>query len=162
MVTYGWMIDKRLSGIPVPVIRMFFQGIAQLATFPSLNAYILDVMHHRSGEASADEFDVRMVDVGKMPALLTLPGEENGLSRPLSFDSIKNRVEKIVSKTTAQYENSPINWAGLANLFRAQARRGLIQRFIQNGLEMLPKKIRTFMKGWRKVRDGVFFFGLLD
>jgi hypothetical protein len=50
----------------------------------------------------ADEFDVRMVDVGKMPALLTLPGEENGLSRPLSFDSIKNRVEKIVSKTTAQ------------------------------------------------------------
>jgi MFS family permease len=61
MVTYGWMIDKRLSGIPVPVIRMFFQGIAQLATFPSLNAYILDVMHHRSGEASGMYFSLSAV-----------------------------------------------------------------------------------------------------
>lgn len=52
MLVYGWMINKRLGGIPVPVICMFFQGVAQLAAFPSLNTYILDVMQHRSGEAS--------------------------------------------------------------------------------------------------------------
>ncbi|KAH7166857.1 hypothetical protein DER46DRAFT_681914 [Fusarium sp. MPI-SDFR-AT-0072] len=50
----------------------------------------------------AKEFDVRMVDIGKMPALLTLTGEESGLSRPLSFDSIKHTVESFISKTTVQ------------------------------------------------------------
>ncbi|KAF5984380.1 hypothetical protein FCOIX_2638 [Fusarium coicis] len=50
----------------------------------------------------AEEFDVRMVDVGKMPALLTITGEERGLSRPLSFDSIKHAVDKVISETTVQ------------------------------------------------------------
>ncbi|KAF5258495.1 hypothetical protein FOXYS1_10925 [Fusarium oxysporum] len=61
MIIYGWMIDKHLGGIPVPVICMFFQGIAQLAAFPSLNAYILDVMQHRSGEASGVSFSLSAV-----------------------------------------------------------------------------------------------------
>lgn len=56
MAIYGWMIDKRLGGIPVPVMCMFFQGIAQLAAFTSLNAYILDIMQQRSGEASGRSF----------------------------------------------------------------------------------------------------------
>jgi hypothetical protein len=50
----------------------------------------------------AEEFDIRMVDVGKMPALLTITGEERGLSRPLSFDSIKHAVGKVISETTVQ------------------------------------------------------------
>ncbi|KAK7592114.1 hypothetical protein V3481_006741 [Fusarium oxysporum f. sp. vasinfectum] len=58
IIIYGRMIEKRLGGVPVPVICMFFQGIAQLAAFPSLNAYILDVMHHRSGEASGMSFSL--------------------------------------------------------------------------------------------------------
>ncbi|EXK77491.1 hypothetical protein FOQG_17804 [Fusarium oxysporum f. sp. raphani 54005] len=58
MIIYGRMIEKRLGGVPVPVICMFFQGIAQLAAFPSLNAYILDLMHHRSGEASGMSFSL--------------------------------------------------------------------------------------------------------
>ncbi|KAM5517863.1 hypothetical protein FOXYSP1_08648 [Fusarium oxysporum f. sp. phaseoli] len=49
-----------------------------------------------------DDFDVRMVDIGKMPALLTLRGEGDGLSQPLSFDSIKNKVDTIVSKPTGR------------------------------------------------------------
>ncbi|KEY73564.1 hypothetical protein S7711_09824 [Stachybotrys chartarum IBT 7711] len=52
MLIYGWMVDQRIGGIPVPVICMFLQGLAQLAAFPSLNTYILDVMQDRSGEAS--------------------------------------------------------------------------------------------------------------
>ena len=49
---YGWTVDKRLGGIPAPVICLFFQSFAQLASFTSLNAYILDIMQARSGEAS--------------------------------------------------------------------------------------------------------------
>ncbi|KAF4970031.1 hypothetical protein FSARC_2848 [Fusarium sarcochroum] len=69
MLIYGWMIDKRLGGIPVPVICMFFQGVAQLAAFASLNAYILDVMHHRSGEASASHYMMRCSLAGVATAL---------------------------------------------------------------------------------------------
>ncbi|KAF9766271.1 hypothetical protein IL306_001346 [Fusarium sp. DS 682] len=50
----------------------------------------------------ADDFDVRMVDMGKMTALLTLTGKEVGLSQPLTFESIKDKVEKYVSETTVQ------------------------------------------------------------
>lgn len=52
MVLYGWTLDKKFGGIPLPIICMFLQGIAQLAAFPSLNAYILDVMQQQNGEAS--------------------------------------------------------------------------------------------------------------
>ncbi|KAM5356708.1 hypothetical protein ACJ41O_003354 [Fusarium nematophilum] len=52
MLLYGWTVDRRIGSILLPVICMFFQGVAQLAAFPSLNAYILDVMQHKSGQAS--------------------------------------------------------------------------------------------------------------
>lgn len=54
MVVYGWMIDHRVGGIPVPIISMFLQGFAQTASFVSLNAYMLDVMQHRSGQVSGN------------------------------------------------------------------------------------------------------------
>lgn len=54
MIVYGWMIDRRLGGIPVPIICMLLQGFAQTASFVSLNAYILDVMQHRSGQVSGN------------------------------------------------------------------------------------------------------------
>ncbi|RKK70871.1 hypothetical protein BFJ69_g11473 [Fusarium oxysporum] len=43
-----------------------------------------------------DDYDVRMVDVGKVPALLTLTGEGDGLSLPLSFESIRDKVEDFI------------------------------------------------------------------
>lgn len=49
-----------------------------------------------------EDYDIRMVDVGKMPALLTITGEERGLSQPLSFDSIKHAVDKVISESTVQ------------------------------------------------------------
>lgn len=54
MLLYGWTVDARLGGIPLPVICMFFQGVAQLAAFPSLNTYILDAMQDKSGQASGN------------------------------------------------------------------------------------------------------------
>ncbi|KAJ7237705.1 major facilitator superfamily domain-containing protein [Mycena haematopus] len=59
MLVYGWSIEKKAGGIPVPVIAMFLQGCAQLFCFPSLNTYCLDVMQSRSAEVVAGNYMVR-------------------------------------------------------------------------------------------------------
>ncbi|KAK7035974.1 MFS general substrate transporter [Favolaschia claudopus] len=41
ILVYGWSIEKRVGGIPLPVIILFLQGCAQLFCFPSLNTYCL-------------------------------------------------------------------------------------------------------------------------
>ncbi|OHW99373.1 MFS general substrate transporter [Colletotrichum incanum] len=69
MVLYGWTLDKRFGGIPLPIICMFSQGVAQLAAFPSLNAYILDVMQHQNGEASAGHYLMRYMVAGLSTAV---------------------------------------------------------------------------------------------
>ncbi len=62
MLIYGWSIEKRVGGIPLPVICMFVQGVAQLFCFPSLNTYCLDVMQKQSSEVMAGNYVVRMAD----------------------------------------------------------------------------------------------------
>lgn len=59
MVVYGWAIEREVGGIPLPVIAMFLQGVAQLFCFPSLNTYCLDVMQSRSSEVVAGNYFVR-------------------------------------------------------------------------------------------------------
>ena len=59
MLVYGWSIEKEKGGIPLPVIVMFLQGVAQLFCFPSLNTYCLDVMQKRSSEVVAGNYMIR-------------------------------------------------------------------------------------------------------
>ncbi|KAF2810799.1 MFS general substrate transporter [Mytilinidion resinicola] len=59
MLIYGWSLEKRAGGIPLPVIMMFVQGVAQLFCFPSLNTYCLDVMPGRSAEVVAGNYMIR-------------------------------------------------------------------------------------------------------
>lgn len=59
MLIYGWSVEQRVGGIPLPVIVMFMQGVAQLFCFPSLNTYCLDVMQAQSGEVIAGNYMVR-------------------------------------------------------------------------------------------------------
>ncbi|EME47660.1 hypothetical protein DOTSEDRAFT_166887 [Dothistroma septosporum NZE10] len=59
MIVYGWSIEKEVGGIPLPVIAMFLQGVAQLFCFPSLNTYCLDVMQKRSSEVVAGNYFMR-------------------------------------------------------------------------------------------------------
>lgn len=47
ILIYGWSVEKAVGGIPLPVIAMFVQGVAQLMCFPSLNTYCIDVMQSR-------------------------------------------------------------------------------------------------------------------
>jgi MFS family permease len=50
VLVYGWSVDKEVGGVPLPVIVLFLQGVAQLFCFPSLNTYCLDVMQSRKSE----------------------------------------------------------------------------------------------------------------
>jgi MFS family permease len=61
MLIYGWAVEKRVGGVPLPVVAMFVQGVAQLFCFPSLNTYCLDVMQSngRSAEVVAGNYMVR-------------------------------------------------------------------------------------------------------
>jgi len=61
MLIYGWSIEKEVGGIPLPVIVMFIQGVAQLFCFPSLNTYCLDVYKNQSAEVVAGNYVIRYV-----------------------------------------------------------------------------------------------------
>lgn len=63
ILIYGWTVQKAVGGIPVAVLAMFLQGVAQLFCFPSLNTYCLDVMQSkgRSAEVVAGNYMFRYV-----------------------------------------------------------------------------------------------------
>ena len=77
ILVYGWTIEKAVGGIPVPVLAMFFQGVAQLFCFPSLNTYSLDVMQSsgRSAEVVAGSYMLRYF-FGALGSGLVLPAIE--------------------------------------------------------------------------------------
>jgi hypothetical protein len=77
ILIYGWTVEKAVGGIPVPVLAMFFQGVAQLFCFPSLNTYSLDVMQSsgRSAEVVAGSYLFRYV-FGALGSGLVLPAVE--------------------------------------------------------------------------------------
>ncbi|KAK7035985.1 MFS general substrate transporter [Favolaschia claudopus] len=75
ILIYGWSIEKRAGGIPLPVIVMFLQGCGQLICFPSLNAYFLDVMQSRSAEAVASNYMARYL-LAAVASAVVLPAVE--------------------------------------------------------------------------------------
>ena len=76
MLIYGWSIEKAKGGIPLPVIVMFIQGVAQLFCFPSLNTYCLDVMQGRSAETVAGNYVLRYL-FGAAGTACVLPAVES-------------------------------------------------------------------------------------
>lgn len=75
MLVYGWSVEKRFGGIPLPVIMMFLQGISQLFCFPSLNTYCLDVMQSSSAEVIAGNYMIRYL-FGALGSAVVLPAVE--------------------------------------------------------------------------------------
>lgn len=77
ILIYGWTLDRAVGGIPVPVLAMFVQGVAQLFCFPSLNTYCLDVMQSkgRSAEVVAGNYMVRYL-FGAAGSAAVLPAIE--------------------------------------------------------------------------------------
>lgn len=72
MLVYGWTVDQEVGGIPLPVIAMFVQGVAQLFCFPSYNTYCLDVMPGQGAEVAATNFFARYL-VGCVASAMVLP-----------------------------------------------------------------------------------------
>jgi multidrug resistance protein len=75
MLLYGWSVDKEVGGVPLPVIAMFIQGVAQLFCFPSLNTYCLDVMQLASAEVIAGNYMVRYL-FAALGTAVVLPATE--------------------------------------------------------------------------------------
>lgn len=75
MLVYGWTVDREVGGIPVPVIAMFVQGVAQLFCFPSYNTYCLDVLPGHGAEVAATNFFARYL-VGCIASAVVLPAVE--------------------------------------------------------------------------------------
>ncbi|KAI9369543.1 major facilitator superfamily domain-containing protein [Aspergillus egyptiacus] len=76
MLLYGWSVDKEFGGLPLPVIVMFVQGVAQLFCYPSLNTYCLDVMPDRSAELIAGNFFIRYI-FGAVASAVAIPAAES-------------------------------------------------------------------------------------
>ncbi|KAL8376436.1 hypothetical protein RB595_007499 [Gaeumannomyces hyphopodioides] len=58
-LTYGWGLDRDVGGVPLAVVTLFLQAVAQLFGFPSLNTYCLDVMQTRAAEVVAGNYVFR-------------------------------------------------------------------------------------------------------
>lgn len=59
VLVYGWGLEKDAGGIPLAVVTLFVQDVAELFCFPSLNTYCLDVMQGRGAEVIAGSYFVR-------------------------------------------------------------------------------------------------------
>jgi MFS family permease len=75
VLVYGWSVDQAVGGIPLPVIAMFLQGVAQLFCFPSINTYCLDVMPGKGAEVASANFFVRYL-AGVLGTAVVLPAIE--------------------------------------------------------------------------------------
>ncbi|OQN99972.1 hypothetical protein B0A48_14177 [Cryoendolithus antarcticus] len=64
MLLYGWAIEKQVGGIPLPVIVMFIQGVAQTICFPTLNTYCTEAMPERSSEVVNGNYFLRYCFAG--------------------------------------------------------------------------------------------------
>lgn len=61
VLIYGWTIDKGKGGMAVPIIALFFNGVAQTFCFPSINAYCIDCLPHLGGDAIASNYFARYI-----------------------------------------------------------------------------------------------------
>lgn len=75
VIIYGWCVEKDVGGIPLTVVVLFLQGLAQLFCFPSLNTYCLDVMSGRGAEVIAGNYAMRYL-FGCLATAIVLPAIE--------------------------------------------------------------------------------------
>ena len=103
MLIYGWSIEKRVGGIPLPVICMFVQGVAQLFCFPSLNTYCLDVMQKRSSEVMAGNYVVRYIFAAAGTAACLPVIDRIGVGWFSTISALFVFVAAVATWTTATY-----------------------------------------------------------
>ncbi|SGZ53536.1 CIC11C00000002561 [Sungouiella intermedia] len=87
VLIYGWSIAKEKGGIPVPVITLFANGVAQMFCFPCINAYTVDCLPHLGGDAIASNYFVRFFAgaIGTATCLVQIQTIGVGWSNTISF-----------------------------------------------------------------------------
>lgn len=75
VLVYGWSVERDVGGIPLVVIVLFLQGVAQLFCFPSLNTYCLDVMQGNGSDVIAGNYFIRYL-FACMGTAVVLPAVE--------------------------------------------------------------------------------------
>lgn len=75
VLIYGWSVERNVGGIPLVVIVLFLQGVAQLFCFPSLNTYCLDVMQGNGSDVIAGNYFIRYL-FACMGTAVVLPAVE--------------------------------------------------------------------------------------
>ena len=106
MLIYGWSIEKEVGGIPLPVICMFVQGVAQLFCFPSLNTYCLDVMQKRSSEVMAGNYVIRYAFAAAGTAAVLPVIDRIGVGWFSTISAVFVFVAAIATWMTATYGSS--------------------------------------------------------
>lgn len=61
VLIYGWSIDKAKGGMALPILALFFNGVAQTFCFPSINAYSVDCLPQLGGDAIASNYFARYI-----------------------------------------------------------------------------------------------------
>ncbi|KAL5612209.1 hypothetical protein BROUX41_000251 [Berkeleyomyces rouxiae] len=61
IMVYGWSVEKNIGGIPLAVITLYLQGVAQLFCFPAINTYCMDVNQARSAEVIGGNYLFRYI-----------------------------------------------------------------------------------------------------
>lgn len=72
----------------------YFRDQRFLILQPLFKAFTIIVME--------EDWNITMMDMGKLQVIISLTGQEEGLSAGLTFDSIKNHVTNFVSETAVQ------------------------------------------------------------
>ncbi|KAL7662740.1 Major facilitator superfamily (MFS) profile domain-containing protein [[Candida] zeylanoides] len=61
MLIFGWTLQTEKGGMAVPIVVMFFGGIAQTFVFPATNTYCVDSMPELGGDAVGTSYCTRYI-----------------------------------------------------------------------------------------------------
>ena len=128
VLIYGWSVDRAVGGIPLPVICLFVQGVAQLFCFPSLNTYCLDVLPDQGAEVIAGNYMVRYL-FGALGTAVVLPAVEHiGVGGFSTISAAFMCVAALAAAATVRWGKG---WRDAVDEKRRAARRDGAERGMQ-------------------------------
>lgn len=60
-LVYGWTLQEKVGGMPVPIIAAFFAGVGLLGSFNGLNTYAAEVMPHIRSEVIGGKYAIQLL-----------------------------------------------------------------------------------------------------
>lgn len=127
VLVYGWGVQKEAGGIPLAVVTLFVQGVAQLFCFPSLNTYCLDVMQGRGAEVIAGNYFVRYLFACAATACVLPAVEGIGVGWFSTITAVFLIASSAGIAATVRWGNDWKQWVDNKRRERRRARRKHMQ-----------------------------------